>query len=151
MSFLPALDEKGFYIKKKKQKRWAKKFIAKVRGKQNKKRRKHKNWQKGKPLKPSQYRDYINSRRWSKRRRRYYARNPNTCKICGDKNVHLHHITYKRLGMEEDEDLIPLCVEHHDAFHEFIGGSKGDMTDETVAFIEMYRYEEEVNLMMRSL
>lgn len=61
---------------------------------------------------------YINSSAWERRKTVYYARNPKRCRACGTtEDIHLHHHTYKRLGKEHDDDLIPLCHPHHDAVH----------------------------------
>ena len=156
MSFLPALDENGYYKKKDKViltvLQREKKRCARLQRRRSKHRRKNKRKIKApRPLQPKDYRSYINSNRWAKRRIQYQFRNTNVCKICGAKDVHLHHLTYERLGMEEDSDLIPLCAEHHDALHEFVGGSKKNLVMETHAFIEMNRYEEEVVAMMKNL
>jgi len=41
-----------------------------------------------------------------------------TCRVCADPNVDLHHRTYIRLGDEKMTDLEPLCREHHEAVHD---------------------------------
>ncbi len=39
--------------------------------------------------------------------------------MCGTKtNLHLHHRTYKRLGRERLNDLVPLCKAHHEQAHQ---------------------------------
>jgi hypothetical protein len=43
---------------------------------------------------------------------------PQTCVVCRDKNVDLHHRTYARLGEEHLDDLVPLCRTHHDQLHD---------------------------------
>lgn len=61
---------------------------------------------------------YINSAAWERRKVAYYAKHPRRCRACGTtQDIHLHHHTYKRLGREHDDDLIPLCQPHHDAVH----------------------------------
>lgn len=105
---------------------------------------------KKKPLQPKDYSFYIRSRKWNKRRRRYFATNGNTCAICGSKEgLNLHHKTYQRLGMEEDADLVPLCKEHHDELHSLIGISK-DMTLATDTFIEEKSAEINLSNIFRS-
>lgn len=101
------------------------------------------------------YHSYINSRRWAKRRRAYYSRNPNICTVCGTREeVKLHHSSYERLGNELDSDLVPLCRSHHKAFHVAMGTSKGNMKQETVDFIEVAKFEIEaqnvLNLVSRT-
>lgn len=64
------------------------------------------------------YEWYINSAAWDRRKAAYYSRHPKKCRACGDtENIHLHHHTYTRLGAEHDDDLIPLCKDHHDTVH----------------------------------
>lgn len=89
------------------------------------------------PLKPQDYVSYINSKKWNKRRRLYFALNGNTCAICGSRErLNLHHKTYARLGCELDIDLVPLCGDHHDEFHEVQGKTTKDMVSATDQFIE---------------
>ena len=139
MSFLPSLDERGFIVQKKQR---LKKFKA---PKCRKKRRKFK------PQKVRNYHKYINSKRWERRRRRYYGRNPNVCKVCGAKDIQLHHLTYERLGNERDEDLIPLCRQHHSLFHEMLGGSRRKMEVETRTFIQAAQFDLEAEAVMRNI
>jgi hypothetical protein len=40
------------------------------------------------------------------------------CAVCWDPHVDLHHKTYRRLGEELLDDLVPLCRDHHDELHE---------------------------------
>ena len=43
---------------------------------------------------------------------------PQTCVVCKDPNVDLHHRTYARLGEELLTDIAPLCRLHHDQLHD---------------------------------
>jgi hypothetical protein len=64
------------------------------------------------------YSIYIRSDEWAEVKRRYRAsRLPQTCVVCGEKKVDLHHKTYKRLGKERLTDLAPLCRAHHKWLH----------------------------------
>jgi hypothetical protein len=74
------------------------------------------------------YREYLYSDAWRNVRERYRASAhpepgyrttglPQTCTVCHDENVDLHHKTYKRLGEERLTDLVPLCRLHHDQLH----------------------------------
>lgn len=67
------------------------------------------------------YKKYIDSPEWSERRRVYYLNHEKRCRSCGakDKEIHLHHRTYKRLGREDDSDLMPLCNSCHSILHFF--------------------------------
>ena len=38
---------------------------------------------------------------------------------------HLHHLTYERLGDEDDDDLVPLCARHHRQLHRVLEESAG--------------------------
>ncbi len=69
------------------------------------------------------YKEYLRSEHWQNTKARYYAARRRECWVCGTKQgIHLHHITYKRLGAELLNDLVPLCGEHHDAFHKMNPG-----------------------------
>lgn len=74
------------------------------------------------------YDEYINSSRWDRRKVLYYSRNPRRCRArgCGaTDDIHLHHHTYKRLGNEHDDDLIPLCQAHHVVVHKLHRATRG--------------------------
>jgi len=86
--------------------------------------------------KRTHYSSYIKSNRWRDRRIAYYRTYGKTCIICGGaKRMTVHHMSYRHLGYEHDADLVALCWDHHDAFHDEYG-VKLDMKAETVAFIE---------------
>lgn len=69
-----------------------------------------------------EYEDYIRSPEWRARKRAFYSRYPKRCAICGaERRIELHHITYRRLCEELDDDLLPLCKTHHRELHEFAG------------------------------
>ena len=41
------------------------------------------------------------------------------CQLCNnDKHLHVHHRTYERLGKELSSDLITLCSNCHEKFHD---------------------------------
>jgi hypothetical protein len=66
------------------------------------------------------YAEYLQSEHWQEVRRQYRASRklPQTCVVCGNQRVDLHHLTYRRIGRERLTDLVPLCREHHDEAHE---------------------------------
>ena len=64
------------------------------------------------------YNQYISSKEW--RERRQSMSTDAVCFTCGTKdNLHLHHITYERIGNEKPEDLVWLCRKHHKSIHKF--------------------------------
>lgn len=72
------------------------------------------------------YDTYINSRSWRARKLVYYATHDRVCAACGtDRNVHLHHRTYVRMGAELDADLTPLCEAHHTVVHQYHAACRG--------------------------
>ncbi len=70
------------------------------------------------------YADYVNSKSWAKRRRRWFQEHwerthePAICVVCGTRPVDLHHTDYGRLGDEDYDELVPVCRRHHDRIHE---------------------------------
>lgn len=66
------------------------------------------------------YERYIASEAWRGRRERYFAVQPRRCKACGAaERVHLHHLSYAKMGREPDSDLMALCEPCHDLVHRF--------------------------------
>jgi hypothetical protein len=76
------------------------------------------------------YDAYLASHAWRARRKDWYAAwlthrgTPPVCQVCDRewslRNGHLHHLTYMRIGAEEDRDLVPLCARHHRRLHEVL-------------------------------
>ena len=81
------------------------------------------------------YQRYLASRGWRDRRRAWYAAwltamgTAPACLVCdrqwSPKTGHLHHLTYVRLGHEDDTDLVPLCARDHRHLHEVLERSQG--------------------------
>lgn len=85
------------------------------------------------------YREYISGRHWVARKDSFFKNHEKKCALCRSTfRVELNHIYYENFGFEKDEDLIPLCREHHEALHRHIGVSK-DMRYATADFIEWQR------------
>lgn len=71
----------------------------------------------------SEYREYIASEKWQKRRR-LFLQTRDECERCGlphatatiqyDQGLHVHHRNYLRVGAELDEDLEALCRRCHE-------------------------------------
>lgn len=122
-------------------------FRKKVKTKKSKKnKRLRRNKKKQKPK--WKYKEYIHSKEWRDRKKRYYKENDKVCVICKTKDrVGLHHVRYDRLGAEHDDDLVALCWPHHGLYHEE-HGTKGNMTSETYKFIQEHQEEEEMRKLL---
>ena len=79
------------------------------------------------------YDAYLTSHAWRQRRKDWYAAwvtehgTPPVCAVCGctwtPRSGHLHHLTYVRIGAEDDHDLVPLCPRHHHQLHRILESS----------------------------
>lgn len=100
---------------------------------------------------PKQYKVYIKSIWWTRRKNRYYRDNGKRCEICKSARfIDLHHKVYKNYGFEKDSDLIPLCRDHHEGFHvEY--GVKGNMRAQTDEYVMSALFNEEVAEMLKNL
>jgi len=69
----------------------------------------------------SEYTDYINSEAWRQKAEMVKAERGNHCELCwrsGEKWVlDVHHLTYERMGNEDDKDLQVLCRLCHARVH----------------------------------
>jgi len=65
------------------------------------------------------YDDYLASSYWQETRKRKLELTGFVCQECGktDTVLHVHHLTYERLGYELDTDLIVLCESCHRRKH----------------------------------
>lgn len=65
------------------------------------------------------YREYLRSPAWDKKRRKRLMIDGYACVRCGRKSreLHVHHKTYERLGRERMEDLETLCKRCHKREH----------------------------------
>jgi hypothetical protein len=85
-----------------------------------------------------EYQDYINSPEWRAKRQDYFnSKLPQKCLVCNSKKVDLHHRTYKRLGSEWLNDLVPLCREHHNECHSFIKRNKLNLWGGTKIYVRV--------------
>lgn len=56
-----------------------------------------------------EYKEYLNSEHWIEFSRRIRKEHP-VCKDCGNElNLQVHHLTYRRINKELDEDVVVLC------------------------------------------
>lgn len=63
--------------------------------------------------------EYLNSTHWKSTRIRIIDLRGGKCEKCGlDRTLVVHHLTYERIGCEEDGDLQVLCRWCHDKIHE---------------------------------
>lgn len=84
---------------------------------------------------PKKYALYIKSKFWTKRKNDYYRVHKKICQACSSKKfINLHHILYEDFGFEKDENLVALCRDCHEEFHEMYG-VKHKMKKETNQFI----------------
>ena len=86
------------------------------------------------------YNEYIQSSVWSKRKNLYYREIGRKCAACGNSvKIHLHHMIYTKFdGTEPNKNLVALCEEHHNQYHNTYGTS-GNMKATTYEFIENVR------------
>lgn len=78
------------------------------------------------------YKEYIHSKKWKKRKEAYYKNNKKECALCKSEwRIGLHHVTYKRLGVELDTDLIALCWPCHSDYHEKYGVKQNNKVTHT--------------------
>lgn len=65
------------------------------------------------------YVQYLKSEHWYDLKKKAQKRkNYQSCEICGDKNVELHHAEYSRLlKVDELRSIIALCRKHHEEVH----------------------------------
>lgn len=64
------------------------------------------------------YSDYCRTRHWKFLRRKLAPRGSLCCACGTDKRICLHHVSYERIGVERDEDLIRLCAPCHQKVHD---------------------------------
>lgn len=99
------------------------------------------------------YDAYLASHAWRARRKAWYAAwltahgTAPVCLVCdrkwGLRSGHLHHLTYMRIGAEDDHDLVPLCARHHRQLHEILetraGWRRVDRRQARIAIIQLLR------------
>jgi len=69
------------------------------------------------------YSDQLKDRRWKLKAEKIRKRDGYKCRVCGCNGngnpLEVHHLYYEGLAWEVDDDgLITLCVEHHEAIHD---------------------------------
>lgn len=72
-----------------------------------------------KHLRSMPYDEYLRTDHWQNKRASALEDAGYRCQICySERNLHVHHRTYKRRGHELPEDLTVLCSECHQHFHD---------------------------------
>jgi len=70
-------------------------------------------------LKTMPYHDYLKTHEWHTLRQQVLLRDAYSCRICAcPDNLEVHHRSYKRRGEESLSDLIVLCADCHQSFHD---------------------------------
>jgi hypothetical protein len=65
------------------------------------------------------YKEYLQTDHWKSLKKKALVLAGNSCALCQtkDKQLHVHHKTYKNRGKETQKDLIVLCKDCHAKFH----------------------------------
>jgi len=72
-----------------------------------------------KRLKTMPYQEYLKTDHWQALRKTMLKRACYKCSVCGmNKPLHVHHNTYESRGAEKMSDLVVLCHECHEVYHE---------------------------------
>jgi 5-methylcytosine-specific restriction endonuclease McrA len=83
----------------------------------------------------AKHRAYLRSPEWKARRKDALLRAGERCMDCGaSKNLHVHHLTYKRHGNELARDLRVLCSRCHRKRHRE-GGRSDDLFDRFIGWV----------------
>lgn len=65
------------------------------------------------------YKKYISSKEWKEKKEEVFNQRGKECEQCGYQyRLHVHHLTYERLGNERLEDLQILCFQCHMSKHD---------------------------------
>lgn len=70
-------------------------------------------------LRSMPYKEYLQTDHWKNTRKKAQERANYRCQLCNTKKqtLHVHHRTYERRGQEYASDLIVLCANCHETFH----------------------------------
>jgi len=91
-----------------------------------------------------QYREFLKSETWKKKKRQAKYWHGNRCAICRSKKIHIHHKTYKNGWGNEDQKyhLIPLCKTHHTEVHLFAKQNNMNIYHATEKMIKLKKPKE---------
>jgi hypothetical protein len=74
------------------------------------------------PWRSAEYRDYLQSPRWAVLRRRVIERAGGVCEGCRSRAaVNVHHLTYSHIFHEFLWELVAVCRECHERYHQLSG------------------------------
>lgn len=111
-------------------------------------RKKSKKFKKPKKLK---YKSYIHSKEWLNRKTILYEKFGRECMACdSNKNLNVHHSSYRNLGNEADDELVVLCKSCHEEYHE-LNGVQANMIIKTAIFIRDKKEELHLRSIMRGV
>lgn len=71
------------------------------------------------------YYKYLKSKHWINRKRIFWEKHRKVCHCCNGLANQIHHCTYKNIGNEKDEDLVPICQNCHEYITEMV--HRGEM------------------------
>jgi antitoxin YefM len=93
------------------------------------------------PPEPAAYRAYIsNSKHWRYVRELRLQKDLFSCQGCSSKNrLHVHHLTYERVGAELLDDLVTLCWDCHWTVHELYRQQGGSLAEITRIALQLLR------------
>ena len=64
------------------------------------------------------YEEYLKTNHWKSIKNRLFYGNKLICSHCKTRyGISIHHITYDNIGNESDNDIVPLCFNCHNRFH----------------------------------
>lgn len=102
-----------------------------------------------------EYLDYLDSAKWKAKRKEAFAAYGRRCQRCeaDDRELHVHHKTYKRLFDEAIEDLEVLCFACHAKEHAKVKSSKVRRASKTKkpqnGWLKQFKEQEERRLNAR--
>lgn len=83
------------------------------------------------------YNAYMRSDAWRRRRAAFFVSHEQRCAACRSSDkIELHHRSYANFQAEHDEDLVPVCAQHHAWIHfleRTTSTSLGEATDAVIS------------------
>ena len=71
-----------------------------------------------------EYENYLKSKEWKRKSRHIKRKHNGKCMLCFAPAKVVHHLTYDRVYLEDERDLIPLCNNCHNFIHRLINDYK---------------------------
>jgi len=66
-----------------------------------------------------EYANYLQSYEWKRKQKYIMEKYGYRCALCFKPAVNVHHLTYDRVYLEDERDLIAVCKDCHDFLHGF--------------------------------